>query len=267
MIQPRHRTAPFTFALLAALLAGFTAGFSLLNFGLYSGAVPDRYLAGTAAQDAVTVVVSLALLATLAALPLGWAAGWPVLLGLLSFLFYGYAVYAFEATYTLLFPAYTSIIGLALAAMVLTLMRADPGRLTFPHAAPPRVLTALLLLGLSAGFVWLWSQLLIPALETGTRGDFANSVITLDFAIFLPLNVVVAGLLLLRRPFGDLLGPALMIKLAALGGSVLLGTLLAPLFNRAIPWAEAGIYAAMCLLPAAVVWPWLSRLAIPPAEA
>jgi hypothetical protein len=79
-------------------------------------------------------------------------------------------------------------------------------------------------------FVGLWLSILIPAMASHTPPE-GSTIFVLDLAFFLPLSALEAVLLLGRSTLGDALAVPVLVKLATLGTSVLLGTLLVPLFG------------------------------------
>jgi hypothetical protein len=79
-------------------------------------------------------------------------------------------------------------------------------------------------------FAGLWLSILLPSMASRVPPD-GNAIFVQDLAFVLPLLAVTARLLWLGRPMGDLLAVPVLVKMATLGLSVLLGTLISPLYG------------------------------------
>lgn len=250
---------PLTLSALAALLA---LGLSLAGLArpeLYQPMTPARLMPGTLSQDIVSLAAALGLLAVSRPLSRRSAARlWLVWLGLLGYLAYAYGLYAFETVVNPLYLGYIAVFGLALWAVFVFFARADRGRVR--PFGPPRRLTAALFALLAALFLILWLSILIPAMASRTPPEGAT-IFVFDLAFALPALLACAVLLWRGAAWGDLLALPLLVKLATLGLSVLVGTLIGPLWGFAVVPAEVATYAVLALLPAALLPTWWRALA------
>ncbi|GGD33987.1 hypothetical protein [Sinisalibacter lacisalsi] len=254
-------TKPFLPVALSAIAAALTIIASILGLrdpGLYRHLTPERLIPGAISQDLVSLGVAVGLLALAARLAAGASARfWAVWLGLLGYLVYGYGLYAFETIINPLFLFYIAIFSASLWALLAFFARADRGKLA--AKAPPRRLTAALFTLLIALFAALWLSILIPAMQTRTAPD-AATIFVFDFGFVLPALAFAAAMLWRADPWGDLLALPLLIKSGTLGISVLIGSLLAPMFGLPINPGEVATYAILGLLPLALTIPWWRAL-------
>lgn len=245
---------------MAGLLALAIAGYSIVAFDIYRPIVPDHQLGGTLSQDIGTLVCTLALL-VLPRLARREPKAWLIWAGFAGFLWYNYALYAFEAIYTILYPAYLALVALSFYALVLFALKVRPAALRHGPRPPPRRTAALVLLAIIAMIAPIWLSIMVPAIGDA-RAPEASSIFALDLGFVFPLMVVCAIALLRARPVGDLLAIPLLIKASSIGLSVLLGTLLQPLFGRPIAWADVPVYALLGIIPLAVAMPFWRRLTV-----
>ena len=192
------------------------------------------------------------------------AAAWLIWVGLLGYLFYAYALYAFDRVYNPFFLFYVAIMGLALYSLIFFFMEAPLNRSSVrPHSNPPRRATAVLLLALVMLFLTLWLSILLPAMGSRIPPE-GNSIFVQDLAFFLPLLTIVAVLLWRRKPLGDALAVPLLVKVGTLGISVLIGALVAPWFGHPLNMGDMATYAALGLGPLLFIGPFLRALEITP---
>lgn len=250
---------PLSLSNLAAALALALSASGLARPELYRPMTPPHLMPGALSQDAISLAAALGLLALFRPLSRGGGARvWLVWLGLLGYLAYAYGLYAFETLVNPLYLGYVAVFGLALWAMFVFFARADRGRIR--PVRPPRRRTAALFVGLSLLFALLWLTILFPAMWARVPPDGAT-IFVFDLALVLPALCVAAALLWRGAPWGDLLALPLLLKAATLGLSVLLGTLIAPAWGLPLAAGEVATYAALTVLPAALVWPWWRALA------
>jgi hypothetical protein len=155
-----------------------------------------------------------------------------VWLGLMGYLVYAYALYAFEKDLQPGVPVLHRGAGpVALGdpdglrrRAPLALLPADPER------PPPRRARAVYL---ADGRDVRGPVAVDPATFHGLPREppDGNAIFVQDLAFVLPLLAVTARLLWLGRPMGDLLAVPVLVKMATLGLSVLLGTLISPLYG------------------------------------
>lgn len=258
MLVPRP-AIPLSVGGLAGALSLVAAVTGLFDLSIYDPVVAPNMMPGTVSQDLVSLAVGAAIMVLSYLLYRRDGVLWLIWLGGIAYLAYAYAIYAFEAVMTPLFLLYVACFGSAIWGAITFFTRLDVGALSVSH--PPRRLTAALFGLLVLMFLFLWLSILVPASLNGTRQE-GNTIFVLDLAFVLPLLVVAGGLLMAARPLGDLLAIPLLIKASSLGVSVLLGTLIAPLFGFPAPVPEIVTYAILGLVPLALIPAWLRALRI-----
>lgn len=222
-------------------------------------AVPDHLRPGAWGQDTVSALAALALLAINARLrqanKRGWGKGWLLWAGLVGYLFYAYALYSFDGVLNPTYPLYLVILAVTLLALVLFLRGVDPARLRAATRPPPRRAVALLFAVLVVLFTALWLSQLLPAMAARTPLP-GQTIYVLDLAIALPLTGLTAWLLWRGHPVGDLLAIPVLMKVAALGVAVTLGTVYGwALFGGPFLPFDLALYALMGFGPAALISP------------
>lgn len=184
-------------------------------------------------------------------------------MGTLVYLVYDFLGYAFATHFNSMFLAYCGVLGLSFFALVETLLT-----LPIPEIADrygprtPRKTAAAVLLLMSLGMVFHWMSEILPALFAGRvpqavrdSGLFTEPVAVLDLAFGAPACLLIAILLLRRKPLGIVLGPVLLTFL------FLSSVVLAPIgfvmarhgfaSGYALSWIGVGI-AACSALPLAL---------------
>ena len=232
--------------------AAFTSLAGILRPALYMPFTPDKLLPGTVSQDIVSFLAALGLLASNWAIHRRIQRAWLLWVALLGYLFYAYALYSFDHIYNPLYLLYIALTGLALYSLIFFFMWLDPDTVVrLDLAKTPRLAIAVYLLMLVAMFVTVWLSLIIPGIQAQQPPDGAT-IFVIDLAFVLPLLAIVAVMLIRHQPMGALLAPTVLIKVATLGCSVLLGTLIAPFFSQSLDWGSVGVYAVMGLGSAAL---------------
>ena len=249
MIHSSHPRTLFFLSSLAACLTLVIAGYSLFDMSVYKPTTPDPLLPGAVSQDIISMVAAAGLLICLAAIQGGREMAWLIWVGFLGYLFYAYALYCFEGLFNPLYLGYVAILGLTVYALILFFAVANLDSVR-PREGKrvPRRGAAFLFLVLVVMFVMLWLSILIPAMQDLLAPD-GSTIFVLDLAFFLPLLSIEAVLLFREKPLGDALSIPLLIKVGTLGLSVLIGTLLAPVFGQSLDLASIGIYALVGLGP------------------
>jgi hypothetical protein len=193
---PPRTAQPLILGALAAGVALFMAGAGLLFPGLYSPSTPAKLLPGAASQDIMTLAVAVGALALVPRLRRGASRGWAVWLGLMGYLVYAYALYAFEKDLQPGVPVLHRGAG--------PVALGDPDGLRRPRAAgalpaDPETRrraghvrsTFWLMVVMFAG---LWLSILLPSMAARVPPD-GNAIFVQDLAFVLPLLAVTARLL------------------------------------------------------------------------
>ncbi len=246
--RPAERVlTALSIAIAAAVLAA--AGMGISYPDIYRPMTPDALLPGTLSQDIISLCAALGLVATLYYAHRRRQTAWLIWLGLVGYLFYAYALYAFEGVYNGLYLAYLFIAGASVYALISFFFCLDKDSVRYRHGAkPPRRALAVLFVLFVVMFVGLWMSILVPAMATH-EAPAGGTIFVLDLGFILPLLGIEAVLLWRSARFGDILALPLVIKLATLGLSVLIGTLLGPVFGLPIAWEEVMVYAVLGIGP------------------
>ena len=127
--------------------------------------------------------------------------------GVLLYLIYAFAIYAFDVHFNRLFLVYVAIVGLSFYALVGSVIQLHLDRLhtSFSDQTTARLVSVFLLL-LGIVFSLLWFSEEIPALVTGTIPASVvtanlptNPVHVLDLGLYLPAMLITAVTLWRRR--------------------------------------------------------------------
>jgi hypothetical protein len=219
MTDAQSHTGVVAISLAVGVLLLFSACVGLLAWRTIYGSETATLVDSTAAQDVVSVGVSVLLIVTMTtALRTGSDGATLVWTGILTFVAYNAAIYCFSVHFGPLFLVWTALLGLSVFGAVLTGRTVDRATLTplLPHHGIK--LVAWVLIGAAVIFALLWLKEIVPDLLAGRPSSSAeewhvptNPVHVLDLALFLPA-VMAGGVLILRGdPLGLQLGvPALV---------------------------------------------------------
>jgi hypothetical protein len=185
--------------------------------------------------------------------------------GLLIYVAYAFAIYAFAMHFNALFLVYCAAFGASCFALVQLVkeMYADAPRSWFGKRAPIRI-AASTLFAIAGVFGALWLGQIVPAIVHGDDppglaevGLVVNPVHVLDLAVLLPA-MVVAGVLMLRRDaLGIVVGPMLLVfgvmMAIAIGGMIAMMNVRGIAFDLApalvmTALASAGLVVVVALL-------------------
>jgi hypothetical protein len=224
--------------LIAGVLSVVTAGWGLLDRGIYVGLIAPATRPGALSQDVVTVFAGV----TLCGLALVGARVGPkaelVGLGLLGYLFYGYGIYVIERVYNVWYLNYLAIFGIAAWLLVL-------GAVDVVHRTADRAWLTRQFSKISAGgallppliFYPLWISMLIPIMVTREQIDSLYSIFILDLVFIMPAFLLVAVGQFRDRGWAVLLAPVMFVFGAVLIFSLALGELVKPAFGSPITMA------------------------------
>jgi hypothetical protein len=224
--------------LIAGVLSVVTAGWGLLDRGIYVGLIAPATRPGALSQDVITVFAGV----ILCGLALVGARVGPkaelVGLGLLGYLFYGYGIYVIERVYNVLYLNYLAIFGIAAWLLVL-------GAVDVVHRTADRAWLTRQFSKISAGgallppliFYPLWISMLIPIMVTREQIDSLYSIFILDLVFIMPAFLLVAVGQFRGRSWAVLLAPVMFILGAVLIFSLALGELVKPAFDSPITMA------------------------------
>ncbi len=214
--------------LCAGILAFITAGISIVNPDVYQNFVDPDYIAESIGQDIITliaagfvIIISLCFKKASSRLRLTG-------LGLLIYLAYAYAIYAFGGVYNILFFNYIAILGLSvfgsfyLATDSLYKIREEEGNTKHRGKFAKTTAVFLSVTVILLGMIWITS-----AAEHITNHTKARETViyVLDLSLILPLFAVSAITLFRRKTEGWYLGVVTMVKALTIGLSIVTGQL------------------------------------------
>lgn len=258
------RHAPPSRALVVASMAIAALAAVAAAVGLL---VPDFYrdaptlVSQARGQDLLTLAVAVpALLASVLAARRGSLRGYLVWLGVLGYLLYTYASYAFMTTFNPLYLAYVALLALSLGAFVAGLLRLDAERVK--RALDGRRLRAVVafevLVVALVGFAWLAE--IVPATLSGTTPASAadanipvNVIHSLDLGVLLPGFAVAAYWLHHRKPWGYALAVVLLAKVATLGAAILSMVVVMAADGAPAPVEQVVVFGALTVASVALL--------------
>lgn len=245
---------------ISAILAMFTAAYSVFHTSVYHPSTPEHLLPGAVSQDVFSILASAGILICIYLTWKGREKSWLILPGLQSYLFYAYALYSFDRVYNYLFLLYVAIAGLSVYSLILFFLSVHPDSVAEKQKSNlPGKTAAVLFLVLAVVFLSLWLSILVPAMVTGIPPE-GNAIFVLDLGFFIPLLTITAVLLLREKPLGYLITVPLLVKMAALGFSVLTASLIGPAFGQTTSTADLVIYTLLGAGPVLLIPVYLSRL-------
>ncbi len=211
-----------------ATLMALAAGVGLFSGGLYRD--NPSLLAQAIGQDLVTLLVALPVLVISAYLASrGSLRARLVWLGLLVYVVYTYASYAFGIHWNMLFLVYIALLGCSTYALIGSLVTVDRSAIKagFRVGTPTRAVSIFLLV-IAGVFYLMWLSEAVPASLTGVvpqsvqeDGTPTNVIHVLDMGLLLPALVIGAVSLLRRQPLGYTLSAAFLVNLSFLALAVL----------------------------------------------
>ena len=186
----------------------------------------ENWTAQAVATDLVNVTIAVPALVILGLLAsrgsmrahLAWA-------GVVAYMVYAYAIYAFDVRFGPMFLVYVAVFGLSIYALIGGLVRFDVDRVKarFDRRASTRAMAGFLI-GLGTAFYLLWLSSIVAALVDGSipselreTGLPSNPVHVLDMAVFLPATILTGVLLWRRRALGYVLAPMILVAAILLG--------------------------------------------------
>lgn len=252
--------------LLTGALSVLTAGWGLIDSGVYLGLIAPATRPGALSQDVIAVVVGFALCGLAAPRRVGPKAEL-VGLGLLGYLFYGYGIYAIERVYNAWYLAYLAIFGLAAWLLLLgavELVRRTADRVSL--ARPVRMISAIGALLQPLIFYPLWIGMLIPLMRNREQIDSLYSIFILDLVFIMPAFLLVALGQFRGHGWAVVLAPVIFVLGAVLIFSLALGELAKPAFGMAITTAGLLPPTLLTVLFVALAALHLQRLSFRPGS-
>ena len=232
----------------AALLAIIVTCCGLLIPGFYAFlAETPNLLAGSLAQDASVLAVSLIMLAGIwygrrneARGVMLWGAG-------LAFLVYSYLIYCFDPVYTTVFPLYIAILSLTIFGLISLLSGLDVAAFRRQVDDKMPVRGVAVVLGSLVLLAPLWLAQIVAGIRAQSPSPF-NPIFVIDLTMVIPASMLTAVLIWQRRDWGYVLAGILLAKFGLMGWYLLLSTLWATTLGIPFVPVELGIWAFLGLV-------------------
>jgi hypothetical protein len=236
-----------------AVLLAIAAGSSLMVEDLFRRDTP--YLAVQAVgQDLVTLFVALPALVVGAILAgRGSEGARLVWLGVLAYLVYTYAIYAFAVRFNPMFLAYVALLGCSLYALIGGLATVDLEgiKARFAQRTPVRA-ASIFLAVVAVLFYLLWLSEVVPASIAGEvpqsvtdNGTPTNGVHVLDMAWMLPAMLLTAVWLWRKRAMGYVLAGALLTFQPLLVLAIASMVVFMARYGQPVSAGQAGIFGIL----------------------
>jgi hypothetical protein len=210
------------------ILLAIAAGCGVFISGLYRDT--PSLVAQAIGQDAITLMMALPALVIGAFLTSrGSQRARLIWLGVLVYVVYTYASYAFGIRFNPLFLIYIALLGCSTYALIGGLVTTDWASIKagFTERTPVRVVSIFLVV-IAGLFYLLWLSEAVPASLTGIPpqsvkddGTPTNVIHVLDMAWLLPALVITAVSLWRKQPMGYVLAAALLANLVFLALAIL----------------------------------------------
>jgi hypothetical protein len=232
----------------ALLVIASLGGLLLGGRGLYD---PDPYLLPQLyGQDAVSLGLALPLLLlSMRQARRASTRGLLLWIGVLFYLVYSYFFYVVGVRFNALFPVYIGLVSTSLFALLSLLARIDGDavRDRFALDYPVRPVAGYLIaMAMLFGILWLGD--VARSIITGEPlGEVPRLVYAVDLTLVLPA-MALAGIWLWRgRPWGYTLAGLLLVKIAALGVTLLINTVIALGWRQEVSGLLTAVFAVLTL--------------------
>jgi len=139
--------------------------------------------------------------------------------GIVVYTAYSYVIYSFGLHFNRFFLAYCAVLGISVYSVILffTGKQVKGADKWFKPSVPVKI-PAFYMFTVAALFYKVWLGEIIPANISGTTpqsiidaGLMVNPVHVLDIAIVLPAVIMAGAMLLMKKPFGFIFAPAIMV--------------------------------------------------------
>jgi hypothetical protein len=206
---------------LIAVLLAITAGAGVLVDGLYMPFLDEPLVAFQFFQDLLSLLFAPSLVVVMVMTHRGSLRAFVIWNGLLIYAAYYYAFYCFGFVYTVYYPLYLAVMGLATFSFIGLLSSADLQffREHVGERMPVRLISGVL--GITVLFVPIWLSMMFRGIRTQQAGT-TDLVFVLDLAFLIPACAFTAVQIWRRRPVGYVLSGPLLFK-ATVSGILLTG--------------------------------------------
>lgn len=234
-----------TMWLLVALMSLAASLFGVLNRDIYTKVVSNEIMPGVLAQDLFTIVVSIIALFFIFTIKESEIKKQILIMGIISYLFYGYGIYTIEQLYTVLYLVYIVIFGLSFYSLVYSI--ASIRKNVLIKRTPSKLMK-----NISIGFLFfvpllfypLWTSQIIKLIQASKKLEFTYAIHILDLCFIMPLFIIIAIMVIKNIDLGILLAPVLFIK----GFTVLFPVGLGEFFKQSVNIGEASFYIIFSMI-------------------
>lgn len=237
-----------------SILALFASLEGIINKRVYAsvidtGVMLKSFMAGTIAQDIISVAAGLLLLVL--SIIFIKKANYKIfitILGLAGYFLYGYGLYVITGLYTSIYIVYLVIFTLSIFGLIWGLTSFPIDRInnyTLPLALGRTI--GIFLGVIVVVFVSLWLISIIPYSLKSIRPDFYG-VYVMDLCIIMPAFSVIAFGLLRKQPFSNILGGVSLIVLITLCLSLAIGEPIAMFYGVTPDYGMIAIFSTLTLI-------------------
>jgi hypothetical protein len=255
----------FILSALTAFLLLLASGSSFVLKDIYVPFVPAHLIPEAYGQDLLSLLAVPVLILSLVAAWRNSLRGLILLAGILLYVAYAYALYAFGALYNGFFFVYIALVGLPIYAFIgiVTHIPIEAFRSQL-KANFPEKLVSLYLMSVAVLVTAVWINFLLRAIATQTLSEGINTVFVLDLALLLPAFMLSAIQLWRRRPLGYLLSGILLVKAVTLGLSIVLGKIVAYVQLGIFSVGRVGLFGILTLVGIVVLVVYLRNVQAEP---
>jgi hypothetical protein len=226
---------------LIALALAITSALGLANPAIYRPFMGDALWVGMPVQDTVSLLVACGLVTALVYARRGSIRALVIWAGLLVYAAYYYAFLCFDPVYTVVYPLYLAIMGLAVYSLAGLLSSVDTARFAAQVDAHMPVRGIAVVLGMALLFIPIWGSKIAAGIAA-RQVEEAHLVFTIDLAFMIPAMTVAAVQVWRRQPVGYLFSGGLLVKAALSGILLTSGSLRQMVMGVAVPWPELAMY-------------------------
>lgn len=244
----RSSLRPYTImSILIAALLLITAGAGVMTEGIYSPFLNESLVAFQWFQDLISLFFAPLLLAMVIFANRGSLRAFVIWFGILIYVAYYYAFYCFGFVYTIYYPLYLALMGLAFYSMIGLLTTADLKFLQ-QHVGdkmPVRLIGCVL--GMTLLFTPIWLSMIWQGIQTQQAGT-TDLVFVLDLPFLIPACALAAVQIWRKRPFGFLLSGPLLFKATVSGILLTGGEMLKVQHGLAPAWDQLVLYLFLAVV-------------------
>lgn len=251
----------YLLAALTAFLVLLASGGSFILKDIYKPFVPGHLIPEAYGQDLLSLLAVPVMVFSLYAAKRDSVRGLILLSGILLYVAYAYALYAFEAVYNGFFLVYIALVGLPIYAVVgiVTHIQREAYRDRIKPQFPVKAVS-LYLIAVAVLVGIIWTNFLLRAMVTQVLSEGINTVYVLDLALLLPAFVVVAILLWRGKTSGYLLAALLLVKAVTLGLSIMFGKVFAYAQGEAVSAGRVSMFGVLTLVGAVILMAYFQNI-------